>query len=459
MLNDKGSAFALCGIEKLAVGVLYHESIMDIKGTLERIILEDLSAQANYYPQLLSIEGEDTVSFTYRRYTPTFADYPGFKQFLRLKVSSVKVSLLLRFFFELSDYFAEMSEMKKALSETASLAVSKSQEADQLLTNEQKYQQKFRFEIMLNYLKLDIPKNSISPEYIQLNMGKISLSNNHFLIDPETFVIGERMSFLMSDACAAAGNALEPGKLIQIIDKIDLLMEWERSIDDEDHLVPGFRLSVDCPEINFRMTEKQYALWMNTIRQFITERSLQSQRRQILNGTDVYPPPRPNLEENKKGINPFEKLEAEYQKAYVTVAVALNFHGGSVEIVEESPDDPTEFHSQAIGELKEFAFVWISTSDGKSKMHFSFDDITVYDSRPKSVNQFSKLWSHEIHDEKPIFNFYYTNNGRGNGRIAFQFDRPRMVMLPLVYKVIKFFTNPYLCYELPPKLLRMINKD
>ena len=547
LFNDNGSEFAICGIKDLAVGVLYRESIMEIKGTLADIFLEDKTSKANYYPRLITIEGKECVSFVYRQFTPAFADYPGYKQKLRLKLKSVKISLLQRFFFEFSDYFSNMSEIKSKLAETSFLSNNNNNNQDQinenddknnentsssttnnnLLTNEQKFNQKFRFEIVLEYLKLDIPKNSISPEYIQLNMGKISLCNYHFLIEPNEFIYAERMSFLMSDACAYAGNTLEPNSLLQIIDNIDLLMEWERSIDDNDHIIPGFRLSVDCPEIKFKMTEKQYALWMNTIRQFITERSLQSQRRQILKGIDIdYEQEQKQLEQKRqqeiqqklssKSIHNINEIKG---PVYTTVAVALNFHGGSVEIIEEitnennpntnnneeitiksssstnnlinnnenhhtnnnnsmhkssssnllnsnlknqssssSSDKIRKFQSQAIGELKEFAFVWISTSDGKSKMHFSFDDIVVYDSRPKSINRFSKLWYHEKKENKnTIFNFYYTNNGKGNGKISFQFDRPRMIMLPLVYKVIKFFTNPYLCYELPSKLLKTIN--
>ena len=469
LLNDNGVLFSNCSLSNMAIGVLYKESIMDIKGSLGGIMLEDMGDKTNYFPLLLSVDGSDTsIFFSYRQFTPAFADYPGFLRFLRLKVSSVKFTLIQRFFWELMDYFGEMSAIKQILRSTASRAVIAAQKESENLTNKEKYERKFRFEIMLEDFKFNIPKNSFSPEYIQIDMGKISLANNHFLIDPDKYIAGERMSFLMSDAHAEAGNALHPESLVQIIDNVDFLMEWERSIDDTEHLIPGFRLIVDVPLINFKMTEKQYGIWMNTIRQFITERSLQAQRRQILReeNNDSHNNNNEDKKENSDDDNEDDEknnennVNNEYeQDTYVTVAVALNFHRGSVEIRDEIEDKPTEFKSQVIGELEEFAFVWISSSDGQMKMHFSFDDITVYDTNEESENKFSKLWKHDKCKGEPIFNLYYANDGKGHGRLGLEFDRPRMVMLPVVYKVFRFFgMNPYLNYELPKKLLLLINE-
>ena len=464
-LNRNGETFSVARLSQSAVSVLYHESILDVKGNLGGICLEDLSMDANFYPEILSISGKHTVDFTFRQYNPTFADYPGYKQKLRLQVNSVNFILLQRYFFEVASYFTEMAEMTKILTSTASLAVAATRKAAQTLSNAEKLEQMFKFEIMMINLKLQIPKNSLSSDFVQLDMGKISLSNDHFIISPEHNIPGERMSFLMSDAHCDLGNALEPGKFTQIIDNIDFLLEWERSLQDEEHLVPGFRLIGEVPMIRFKMTEKQYALWMNTIRQSITERSLRSERSNILN--QMKKPPinevaSPNqamanlANKEEKKLKQKSQSQPKLQHVWVTVAVTINIHRGSVEIVKENESGDVE--PQVVGELDEFSFVWISTSDGKGQMHFSFDNIEVYDSRPKSVNYFSKLWSHERKSGEPVFHFWYASNGKGKSRMAFKFDKPVMVMLPIVYTIKNFFTNPYLCSDLSPKLLA-INND
>merc|ERR1712000_596879 len=108
---------------------------MDIKGSLGGIMLEDMGDKTNYFPLLLSVDGSDTsIFFSYRQFTPAFADYPGFLRFLRLKVSSVKFTLIQRFFWELMDYFGEMSAIKPILRSTASRAVIAAQKESENLT-------------------------------------------------------------------------------------------------------------------------------------------------------------------------------------------------------------------------------------------------------------------------------------------------------------------------------------
>ena len=376
--------YSFISLTNTSVQYQMHDSITDIKGSLGGVRIEDLSPHAHFFPQIMSpLQNESMIQFTYREYNPNFADYPGYKDKLRMKVNSINFVLVQRFIFDVAKIFSEMSDMKKPAnnSENSNLANSGDNIPGSTESNENKltpmevFEQRSRFEIMIVNLKLLVPKNSISPEFVQLDMGTISLFNTHFAINEEERIFGERMSFCMHEANCTIGSALDPGKLHTIIDNLNMIFEFERAKgDDPKHEKIPFKFTGEVDHLRARVTEKQYALFINTIRQNVSERSLRANK-------DTPPPPEPsandkkdkdklNMSSGSNGNNSGGNITA-LDEIITTFAMGINIHKVSMELLQEDTADPDILHSFAYGEMENFMYTLVNTSDSTTRVSFN----------------------------------------------------------------------------------------
>lgn len=530
VLNRMGNASAVAVLQNSSVLFQYHESIMDVKGMLGSIVLEDLSPMAHYYPRVISIHGDEMVHLTYRQYNPDFADYPGYKHKLRLRVQSIHFVLLQRFVFELADYFSEMSllnaqlkevaldepsvfndeEQKEAEAATKRVMERTKREAKKNISSKKMASETFLYEVMIVDLGLLVPKNSVSPEFVQVDMGKISIANSYFEYDDVTELMGQRMSFSMQAANAQTGSAVEPGKLFQIIDDVDFLLEFERPIGDEEHLVPAFKLAADISPIHTRCTEKQYALFRNTISQNLAERTLranegppvhavptvQGQDEQLIDRAPASARADDEFDQALAGHRAAEAMvsvgadvaeegahvsednllvrlqKSLYSQTWITLALSFNFQKITMELLEEASGEDVAVGGArtfggdklvpiARGCMNDFGFAVVNTSDGGSKMDYAFESLTIQDCNKE--NQFSDLFGHEEdggHGSfEPQFRYYFIIDPNGKKRMSIILRNPRLVMVPVVYTIVRFFLTPLLSGELPDSIRESIEAE
>ncbi|KAL6077052.1 Vacuolar Protein [Balamuthia mandrillaris] len=141
------------------------------------------------YSQILEIRGDKLVELSYENYDRLDPSWPGFDSWLRVRLHSIQIVLLRRFWGEFSNYFTEIKGIKSLVTATAKkMAEVASETADMI---NQRYV--LRYEVEVANPTMFVPRSPTSQEAAILDLGHIFIANSYTRSKP-------------SDAAPAKGN-------------------------------------------------------------------------------------------------------------------------------------------------------------------------------------------------------------------------------------------------------------
>ncbi|KAH7682946.1 Vacuolar protein sorting-associated protein 13 [Dioscorea alata] len=177
--KEDGSQLAMFVQESFLLDLKVHPSSITIEGTLGNMRLRDMSLEPDHcWSWLCDIRNqgmESLIKFTFQSYSVEDDDYQGYDYSLTGRLSAVRIVFLYRFVQEITSYFMELASPH---TEEAIKFVDKVGGIEWLI---QKYEIQGASAVKLD-LSLDtpiiiVPKNSMSKDCMQLDLGRLQISN------------------------------------------------------------------------------------------------------------------------------------------------------------------------------------------------------------------------------------------------------------------------------------------
>lgn len=263
---------------------------------------------------IITIASDEAASFRFEQFKPNLTDYPGYKHALNVNVASIRIVLLQRLLKETTKYFGGVSKMKKfagaatrstkpAPSSTATAGDSTSSEmtdddsapldmqrklaeveASRLQSESSKKKKKkkssgeksaLRLHVELGNPLLIIPRTGDDPEHLQLDLGKIAITNSFAfqgnnvkvdVIDIAASGLNIR-AFVRDDTTTAkrlVGRAL--------LSEVTLNLQFIRPLStNDDFTVPDRQIIANMSRFNLFVSENELALILGIMSGNISE--------------------------------------------------------------------------------------------------------------------------------------------------------------------------------------------
>ncbi|KAH6816807.1 calcium-dependent lipid-binding family protein [Perilla frutescens var. frutescens] len=177
--KEDGSQLAMFVQENFLLDFKVHPSSLSIEGTLGNLRVCDLSLGSDHrwgwLCDLRNEEAESLIQFAFISYSVGDDDYEGYDYSLSGRLSAVRIIFLYRFVQEITAYFMELATPR---AEEAIQLVDKVAGIEWLI---QKYEvdgaSAIRFNLTLENPIIVVPQNSLSKDFLQLDLGLLRIKN------------------------------------------------------------------------------------------------------------------------------------------------------------------------------------------------------------------------------------------------------------------------------------------
>ncbi|PKU86461.1 hypothetical protein MA16_Dca017022 [Dendrobium catenatum] len=180
--KEDGSQLAKFVQESFILNLKFHPSSTTIEGTLGNMRLCDMSLGPDHrWGWLCDIRNqavESLIKFNFQSYSIEDDDYEGYDYSLSGRLSAVRIIFLYRFVLEISSYFMGLATPH---TEEVIKLVDKVGGIEWLI---QKYEMDgataLKLDLSLDTPIIVVPKNSLSEDFMQLDLGQLQVKNNFF---------------------------------------------------------------------------------------------------------------------------------------------------------------------------------------------------------------------------------------------------------------------------------------
>lgn len=268
--NEDGTQLAMLVQESFLLDIKVYPSSLSIEGTLGNFRLCDLSLGADHtWKWLCDIRNpgtESLIKLKFNSYSAEDDDYEGYDYSLRGRLSAVRIVFLYRFVQEVTAYFMELANPH---TEEAIKLVDKVGGFEWLI---QKYEidgsTAVKLDLSLDTPIIVVPKNSLSKDFIQLDLGQLQVTNDiRWHGCPEKDPSAVHVDLLQAKILGvnmAVGIDGSVGKpMIREGHGIDVYVR--RSLRDVFRKIPTFSLEVKVGLLHAVMSDKEY----NVIRESV----------------------------------------------------------------------------------------------------------------------------------------------------------------------------------------------
>ncbi|KAI6692875.1 hypothetical protein NL676_020585, partial [Syzygium grande] len=178
--NEDGTQLAMLVQESFLLDIKVYPSSLSIEGTLGNFRLCDMSLGADHiWKWLCDIRNpgtESLIKLRFNSYSAEDDDFEGYDYSLRGRLSAVRIVFLYRFVQEVTAYFMELANPH---TEEAIKLVDKVGGFEWLI---QKYEidgsSSLKLDLSLDTPIIVVPKNSLSKDFIQLDLGQLQVTND-----------------------------------------------------------------------------------------------------------------------------------------------------------------------------------------------------------------------------------------------------------------------------------------
>ncbi|XP_061360270.1 uncharacterized protein LOC133304277 isoform X2 [Gastrolobium bilobum] len=261
--KEDGSQLATLVQESFLMDLKVHPSSISIDGTLGNFRLCDTSLGTNecwdWLCDLRNPGVDSLIKFKFNSYSAEDDDYKGYDYSLQGQLSAVRIVFLYRFVQEIMVYFMELASPH---TEEAIKLVDKVGGFEWLI---QKYEidgaTALKLDLALDTPIIIVPRNSISKDYIQLDLGKLQIKNEFSWHgsreeDPSAVHIDLLHAQILGINMSVGIDGCLGKPMIREGQGLDIFVR--RSLRDVFRKVPTFSLEVKVDLLHGVMSDKEY---------------------------------------------------------------------------------------------------------------------------------------------------------------------------------------------------------
>ncbi|CAA0829437.1 calcium-dependent lipid-binding family protein, partial [Striga hermonthica] len=265
--KEDDSQLAMFVQESFHLDIKVHPSSTSIDGTLGNFRLCDLSLGSNHcwgwLCDLRNQEAESLIQFSFKSYSIGDDDYEGYDYSLSGRLSAVRIVFLYRFVQEITAYFVGLATPH---TEEAIELVDKVGGIEWLI---QKYEvdgaSAVKLDLSLDNPMIVVPQNSLSKDFMQLDLGHLRIQNSFSWHGPEKDHSSVHLDVLDAELLGinmAVGINASIGKpMIREGREVHVIIR--RSLRDVFRKVPTFCLEVKVGSLHAVMSDKEYNVILN----------------------------------------------------------------------------------------------------------------------------------------------------------------------------------------------------
>ncbi|XP_027330645.1 uncharacterized protein LOC113846496 isoform X2 [Abrus precatorius] len=261
--KEDGSQLATLVQESFLMDLKVHPSSLSIDGTLGNFRLRDTSLGTDQcWEWLCDIRNpgvDSLIKFKFRSYSAEDNDYEGYDYSLQGHLSAVRIVFLYRFVQEIMVYFMELASPH---TEEAIKLVDKVGGFEWLI---QKYEidgaTALKLDLALDTPIIIVPRNSMSKDFIQLDLGKLQIKNEfswHGSREDDTSAVHIDLlhAQILGINMSVGINGCLGKPMIREGQGFDVFVR--RSLRDVFRKVPTFSLEVMVDLLHGTMSDKEY---------------------------------------------------------------------------------------------------------------------------------------------------------------------------------------------------------
>ncbi|KAI0094888.1 vacuolar protein sorting-associated protein 13 [Irpex rosettiformis] len=422
------------------VTVLLYASTMRIEGSLGSLSITDdstLVTAESKFKELLSIEGENLVTFRYQTFNPGDKQtYTGIKSSVYLAAGSVRVHYLEEPLHELFVFLTQLAKLKGLYDAATEAAVQSVSDIDRM-----------KYEISIQSPVIIFPS---APEHsrdaLTLRLGEFSANNSYegSLNKIKAALRGIRLSStLVYDGKSA---------VLKMIDDIDASAEITQASDidrSQDSERPDTQVSVGISDIKLHLTEVQYCLLIQL---------LQSIARVLPSSEETGAIPLQNssaaLEKVSRSPPGTVDLQPEFhrdsdfhdKKVWSTLDAVITLETVKLHLYDHSAnsEDTLKEHGIARFALNSFTLRAKALSDGATEAELVLKSFTMSNTRPGN-SKFREIIPAAQHTRNQVMILYSTSAGADLSSMAVvTVDSPQVIFaVEPVIGLLEFFTSAF----------------
>nr|DAD29104.1 TPA_asm: hypothetical protein HUJ06_030572 [Nelumbo nucifera] len=261
--KEDGSQLAMLVQESFLFDVKVHLGSLSIEGTLGNFRLCDMSLGPDHcWGWLCDIRNQGTeslIKYIFKSYSAEDDDYEGYDYSLCGRLSAVRIVILYRFVQEITAYFMELSSPR---TEEVIKLVDKVGGFEWLIQkSEIDGAAALKMDLSLDTPIIVLPRNSMSNDYIQLDLGQLQVKNEFLWHgcpdkDPSAVHLDVLHAELLGISMAVGVNGVTGKAVIREAQGFHVYVR--RSLRDVFRKVPTVSLEVRVGLLHVLMSDKEY---------------------------------------------------------------------------------------------------------------------------------------------------------------------------------------------------------
>nr|GEV02157.1 vacuolar protein sorting-associated protein 62 [Tanacetum cinerariifolium] len=262
--KEDGFQLAMLVQENFGLDLKVHPGSISVEGTLGNFRLCDVALGPDHcwgwFCDIRNQGADSLIQFAFKSYSPEDDDYEGYNYSLSGKLSAVRVVFLNRFIQELSAYFVALAAPN---TEEAIKFVDKVGGFEWLI---HKYEMEgsaaLKLDLSMETPIIVVPRNSSSKDFLQLDLGRLWVTNEVSWHGPEDDPSAVHLDILHAQVLGinmAVGVDGVLGKpMIRQGREIHIFVR--RSLRDIFRKVPNFALEVKIGSLHAVVSDKEYSV-------------------------------------------------------------------------------------------------------------------------------------------------------------------------------------------------------
>ncbi|KAF2077768.1 hypothetical protein CYY_000889 [Polysphondylium violaceum] len=476
--QDNDQMLGIFSINNFTTDVtMFKDTRMAISGSLGSILLEDCTPSYSLYKQVIvpMHQSDKMLEFKYETFLPNLSNYSGYDNAVSAHVKSIVLNANIAFLLNLQNYFlggmldpilnadkaaegapmitksASMDMITDEINTSYATPSSKtvSLEQEQLLERLKNQQPvtvtKMKLDIQIDTPVFVVPQSPKSKNTIQMELGKVVISNTFAYHDINQLPI-DNMTILLQDTNISINSDLTQSNFLE---KLNIELNLTR------FLVPNKSPEIEDLVINLSITHFAFYLDENQYKFFLimsdslskemanAQKQVESAKKLLSNNTEDKE--KIALDEAKKrhqkqiDMQYFTESEVISKMGKATAKVNVFLKYVSFTITQKG-EDIAHFIINGINvDLK-------NTDTNKMSFQVNMKSISLKDSRKDSRNLYKVLLENKISQEdiKPFIQLgYLRDNTLGDQYINITINDPHLFLSPTpLIMIADFFMNP-----------------
>ena len=437
-LNGEGVYTLIFGVgSSIAEIEMRNNGTMKIVSTLGKFNVQD-ALHVGEYSNIAKTNLDNTLLLKYE----TFVESEEIGATVDIQINSVEVTFLNSFIDGLINYFDEMDEMKKYMSDSAKVIAKSSVER-------KKSKMKLKVDV-INPIVV-IPQSSTSKEIMKVDLGKISI----LIYDKENQ--NQQVNAIdvdIKEMNISLSNIEENSPIFYLIEKTSMKVGIERLIDVSVHTIPGMKINGAIEQLKLNVSDFTVGMINGILQGNLCEKAKKNEKyvKRIKKLEENKPP---ILEEQKEELKIEKKVESD--STWEVMSIKFSFQQLTLSL-SEGGDISTAASNFALLEINDMSFLMKNKSDQSMDIDLFLREIIFSDTGTKN-SKFTTLFSPILNEkESQLISVSLKKEPSGNQNIFITLEDMRIYLIPEPIWKLNTWTLPLLNKFLAA-LDSFLNKD